>query len=369
MVTSLSLISFPGSAGSRYNRRTTPNASASTHSYSEDTVPRGPDDSKLSPAVNENRQDNCGTATASVSKNPPSGGGGDGVTGPAKDEYCVGGVYAAVGLESGIVQVMRLSSRRSESGRLDLISGSGRQLFDVAESTAGSAAGAAGHSSTSTSTSHHHASTIPRFFYAAASEGRPRADSRTGGESLEHACDEKSGGRESGSLKLDAQDSGAEQAAGTGGGGEESEDDQWWVPVDPNADIPLSMHGWTGSGLVVGLAPPHAHGYSAADNVVSATPTGAGTPLSHHNLSGHGTSNRGRRGGSSSGGRDSGNVGGRQVYGDAQRSFGVCTADGRVCCCRVVSTAGGLPQWKRMWARQTEVDGDWGRAVRFLRCR
>lgn len=155
-----------------------------------------------------------------------------------------------------------------------------------------------------------------------------------------------------------------------GGGRAGGRGHDWRVPVDVYGDIPSSANDWAGTGFVVGLAAEkiisRASTAPSASASVSATPTG--TPVAHP-ISGLGNSASRRGGwgagsdgvvsGGASGGRPSGRVGrvvDDDVCGDdVQRSFGLCTADGRVCCCRVVSTPEGRPMWRTVWARQTEV--------------
>ncbi|CAM9452668.1 unnamed protein product, partial [Sphacelaria rigidula] len=168
-------------------------------------------------------------------------------------------------------------------------------VFDSSDSAGVLGGMGGGEQSSDTS---HHASKTPRFFSPLLTEDRARADSLAAGDWSEHAGDDnRDGERESASLRLDAQDLGPEQsttAHGWGnsrGGGcercDDDDDDECWVPVDPYGDIPLSLHGWAGSGLVVGLAPHVGPKCSATEHSVSATPPGTGTPLSH-TFSAHG---------------------------------------------------------------------------------
>lgn len=275
---------------------------------------------------------------------------------------------------------MRLSTQRAGSDHLELVASAGRlppsgavlTLSGAADSLCdgGSGGGDGGDSAASgVGNSSHDVHTSPLSFSPAfaGEEGRRERynSSLSCGESSArhasacHGIDEETGTFR---LKLDA--AGSESAAataeeqkgmvgsdrGVGGGDVVPEADDWWVPVEFQGDIPLSLNGWSGGGLVVGLT-ESTRLRTPTEKPVSATPTGART-LIPHTLSGQSTGSAGRRGGVSGTGGGVENDGVREPEG---MSFGVCTEDGRVCCCRVVSTADGRPAWTTTWARQTEA--------------
>ena len=265
------------------------------------------------------------------------------------------GVYVSVGLETGAVEVMRLSIRRAGTRAFNLVSASGRSDRMSSSSAAGSR---------------------PVNSDSPAVDGEPSGDGiisgrgggdydpneRLRGEELASAAavaatvevvegESSTAAVASGGtigeglaarLRLDRGDSGlpepeilraAAAAASVLGG--------WHVPADCNG-----YDSWKGRGLVVGFSDT---GLGTAP--FAATPQ---TPLDR-TFGAAAAAPRwgwGKATGESVSGRSGSRAGGGN---EQQPVFAVCTMDGCVRCCQVVSTAEGQPQWKQLWTRQTKA--------------
>ncbi|CAM9136944.1 unnamed protein product [Scytosiphon promiscuus] len=241
------------------------------------------------------------------------------------------GVYVAVGLETRAVEVMRLSSRRAGTRVLDLVSASERS--DRLSSPCDEAASSRG-------TSHG-----PLTFDLSGNDfSRIAGDDK---DSNDHLRGEKLA-----SQSAEDRDS-ASQASGEVGNRQAcSPVDRdtsppeegllpgtvlcgWHVPADSS-----SSDEWTGRGLVVGFSDPE-----PGASPFAPTPR---SPLDH-------TFTKAPKWGW---GKTSDSVGARSTCwadrGDEQQVFAVCTMDGCVRCCRIVSTSEGQPQWTSLWTRQTK---------------
>ncbi|CAM9238514.1 unnamed protein product [Ectocarpus sp. 8 AP-2014] len=249
------------------------------------------------------------------------------------------GVYVAVGLDTGVVEVMRLSSQRMGTRILDLVIASERsdRLSSISDAAAaadshpaadGSAAGdAIGGGLSRLSSDDRDAHVCLRSETSASQpppEGEPAA--KLSGEV---------GNQEERVLPGAAA---ATAATATVAGLVASVLCGWHVPADsPSADA------WAGRGLVVGFSDTE-----VGTSPFAETPR---TPLDH--TSGNvPTWGWGSKTSEGVGARASSS---RTGSGDGQQVFAVCTMDGCVRCCRVVSTAEGQPQWTNLWTRQTKA--------------
>lgn len=272
------------------------------------------------------------------------------------------GVYVAVGLDTGVVEVMRLSSQRMGTRILDLVIASERsdRLSSISEAAAatdshaaadGSVVGDAlvgGLSRLSSDDRDAHV-----CFRSEMSTSQPAAE----GELAAKLSGENTISR----LRLDRDEVGNQEerflpgaaaattATATAVGLVASILCGWHVPADsPSADA------WVGRGLVVGFSDTEVGRSPFAE-----TPR---TPLDH--TSGNvPTWGWGSKTSEGVGARASSRMG----SGDGQQVFAVCTMDGCVRCCRVVSTAEGQPQWTNLWTRQTKVSVLFSRVCLIVR--
>lgn len=271
------------------------------------------------------------------------------------------GVYVAAGLETGVVEVLRLSSRREGTRVFDLVRASERsdrmsssldaptasRSVDEGPDTTDEAAGG----SNDVVGGDHDANEPP-------DGGNPErsAPGTTGERSLSFqvtgAADDRSA-----PPRLDREGSGpAEHSAAlpeaptaATSGPTASVLCGWHVPAECK-----SSESWTGRGLVVGFS----------DTGLGTAPF-AGTPRTPLDRAFGKAPRRGwGKAGESVGGRG----GGRTAGGDEQQVFAVCTMDGCVRCCQVVSNAEGQPRWKKLWTRQTKASsrGGWVLVGRWL---
>lgn len=241
------------------------------------------------------------------------------------------GGYVVVGLETRAVEVMRLSSRRAGTRVLDLVSASERS--DRLSSPCDAAV------------SRHGTGHDPVVGDAPGEEiSRPAGEDQDSNERLR--------GEMLASQPAEDRDS-ASQASGPAESrqGPPSPDRNtslpeesvlpgtvlcgWHVPADST-----SSAAWTGRGLVVG--------FSDTDAGASAFAPTPRSPLDHAFTK---TPRLGW-------GKANDSVGARSACwadGGDEQLFAVCTMDGCVRCCRVVSAAEGQPQWTNLWTRQTKV--------------
>lgn len=260
------------------------------------------------------------------------------------------GVYVAVGLEEGMVEMMRLSSRRA-----------GTRLFDLVDPSRRSEHGSSSPSNASNPTSAalvHGAPSHGTSDSAADPHGpeTPHAEACTAEPDENAAATGTAGGGDDGRFSLRIWDptneapEGAAQAGETFRGTRRSSCD-WRVPADKTGPALHALLGGDGGGLVVGLA---ASSPAVASVAATSNPT---TPLSRA------FSRRPRWGwGRASEGAATGRAGvvagasGVSTEGEeGEQSFGVCTWDGRVGCCHLVAGADGHPQWRIAWTKQTEA--------------
>lgn len=260
------------------------------------------------------------------------------------------GVYVAVGLDTGVVEVMRLSSQRMGTRTLDLVIASERsdRLSSISDAAAaadshpaadGSAAGdALGGGLSRLSSDDRDAHVCLRSDTSAsqpAAEGEPAA--KLSGETMSRLRLDRDGvGNQEERVLPGA--AAAAAATATAAGLVASVLCGWHVPADsPSADA------WAGRGLVVGFSDTE-----VGTSPFAETPR---TPLDH--ISGNvPTWGWGSKTSEGVGARASSS---RTGSGDGQQVFAVCTMDGCVRCCRVVSTAEGQPQWTNLWTRQTKA--------------
>lgn len=256
------------------------------------------------------------------------------------------GVYVAAGLETGVVEVLRLSSRREGTRVFDLVRASERsdQLSPSQETAAafrpvdeGPDVGEASGDSLSQAVSGDYGA-----------NERPRAAETGTGERGSSSQVVGMVGDRAARLRLDREEAGLAErsfppgattaaAAAATAGPMASALCGWHVPAECN-----SPESWAGRGLVVGFSDTGL-GNAPFDRMPR-------TPLDRS----FGKAPRWGWGkaGDSAGGR-SGWRGTRG--GDEQQVFAVCTMDGCVRCCQVVSTAEGQPRWKKVWTRQTKA--------------
>lgn len=137
----------------------------------------------------------------------------------------------------------------------------------------------------------------------------------------------------------------------------------WRVPLDVNGSYPSSLFTQDGHALVLGLVNSETAA-SAAATTNAAKPsasapsgsTSTGMPRWRWGRSGEGMSAGPEAEGNSSSLGGLSNRGGGETEADNEdEAFAVCTSDGCVGCCRVVCTPEGLPQWRVLWMRQAEV--------------
>eukprot|EP00752_Nemacystus_decipiens_P009212 g8228.t1 len=248
------------------------------------------------------------------------------------------GVYVAAGLETGVVEVLRLSSRREGTRVFDLVKASERS-DRMSSSQDPPAPSRPANEDPDT------AGEMPGDGNNAGG-GDHNANEPPCGVDPDRSSSSQVAGTADGRLadpRLDREESGpADQSAPPPGVGTTATQGAmasvlcgWHVPPECK-----SSDSWTCRGLVVGLS----------DAGLGTAPI-AGTPRTQ--LDGaFGKAVRWGRGksGESAGGRG----GGRTVGGDEQQMFAVCTMDGCIRCCQVVSNAEGQPRWKKLWTRQTK---------------
>ena len=310
-------------------------------------------------------------------------------------EASAAGVYVAVGLETGAAEVVRLSRRRAGTRLFDLVDTTARSserlpsAWEAVGSGAadggggksgggGGDAGGSGSSGSALSDLKHpgHAGKPPEPSEGCLGGKSPAGEQGEGRISVASAGGGGDSDDEDGvaSLRLDGEkietEEGARSAATAAGPPATSAWCGWRVPADIDDDGPgpHSSRGWEGPGLVVGLSNPAdaaaaavaaAAAYSSASFAV--TPN---TPLLNMSAGvrrwGWGRASEVTAGG----GGARGGVGEGE---DEDRMFAVCTLDGVVRCCQVVSTAGGQPRWRTMWTRKTKVSfSGFSSCLRFL---
>ncbi|CAM9200039.1 unnamed protein product [Ectocarpus fasciculatus] len=262
------------------------------------------------------------------------------------------GVYVAVGLDTGVVEVMRLSSQRMGTRMLDLVTASERsdRLSSISDAAAaadsyveadGPAVGDAlsgGLSRFSSDDRDAHVclhSEMSASQPAAEGELAAKLRGESGNTVSRLRLDRDEVGNQQGRVLTGAPAAAAATTA-TAAGLVASVLCGWHVPADsPSADA------WAGRGLVVGFSDTE-----VGTSPFTETPR---TPLDH--TSGNvPTWGWGSKTSEGVGAKASSRMG----SGDGQQVFAVCTMDGCVRCCRVGSTSEGQPQWTNLWTRQTK---------------
>ena len=300
-------------------------------------------------------------------------------------EASAAGVYVAVGLETGAVEVVRLSRRRAGTRLFDLVDTAGRSsdrqpsaweaavtgtVDDGGGGEGGSGGGGvrgkdAGSAPGDVKRPGHAGEPAPEPLEGFLGGKSPGGDCRERRDSVPGAGGGGGGGGNEdgvGSLRLDGENNGTEKdvrlAAATGPTA--STCCGWRVPadVDDGKDA-CSSCAWEGPGVVVGLShPAHAAAAAAAAAVAASSSTSfaatPNTPLPHVSTTGLRGWGWGRTAEVSAGG-GGGGKGGVGEGDDEDRMFAVCTLNGFVRCCRVESTVGGQPRWRNVWTRQTKV--------------
>lgn len=263
------------------------------------------------------------------------------------DAASAAGVYVAAGLETGVVEVLRLSSRREGTRTFDLVRASERsdRMFSPLDAAAAS----------------------PRPVDERPDTGQASGDGLVGGGDRDANNERPRGGYPERSASGASERNVSPQAAGTVGdsparlrldreGSRLAEQSAglpeattaataaptasafcgWHVPAEDKAS-----ESWTGRGLVVGFS----------DTGLGTAPF-AGTPRTPLDR----TYGKAPRLGWGKAGESGGGRSGRRTTGaDEHQVFAACTMDGCVRCCQVTSNVEGQPRWKRLWTRQTKA--------------
>lgn len=298
---------------------------------------------------------------------------GLGPPGRRKDVPTAGGIYVALGLKNETVQVMRLSCRSEGTDLMELVNVAGPRKRTPSRSvrTGSGKAPLAGNRE-----------------YPGELDSPDSPEERLYGETLarETEHDQDSDGYQQarplpsdtaarGGVEEEKISSDSKLGSSRGGSRESSGEglrDESRFSGQVYGEIPPSSNNWSGPGMVVALAanPSPACEIPAANVTPTSTPisrsrSGLGNPASIRSWGGVEASGAGSwigGGGGGLGRRDgsggfSGDEGGWDVR-EAQM-FGLCSADGRVCCCRIVSAPGVPPRWQTVWGKQTEVRRIW----------
>lgn len=253
------------------------------------------------------------------------------------------GVYVAAGLETGVVEVLRLSSRREGARVFDLVRASERsdrmsssldapaasRPVDEGPDIPGEASGE------SNVGGDNGASERPRGNpeMLASAIGDRNFSSQAHGPVDDRPAPPRLDRGESGLAEQIAALPGATAATA---GPMASALCGWHVPAECT-----SSESWTGRGLVVGFS----------DTELGTTPF-AGTPRTPLDRA---FGKAPRWGWGKAGEGTGGRSGVRTRGGDEQQVFAVCTMDGCVRCCQLISNAEGQPRWKHLWTRQTKA--------------
>ena len=272
--------------------------------------------------------------------------------------YSAEGVYVAIGIEVGGVEVVRLSRRRPGSRFLELVDPSGRS--DEASEGDDHRDGPprareevpdevpVGEAKPHSNEIQARGSVVSRGPAAIGAEMR-------GGD---HAREDPPLRRPDAQQGDRSRESDPPLFSWTAGRGRSelvpSAQRSWRVPVEKTAAVPRALgseHGW---GLVVGLAASVGTAVTAsAPDPAAVTPTGTVPPSRVFPEASRWGS--GRHATERASGVGSGRCGGEVGKDDDEQAFAVCLSGRCVGSCRVVSTVEGLPRWRVVWTKQTEV--------------
>eukprot|EP00903_Cladosiphon_okamuranus_P011768 g11062.t1 len=254
------------------------------------------------------------------------------------------GVYVAAGLETGVVEVIRLSSRREGTRVFDLVRASERSDRMSSSLDAQAASRSVDEKPDNTG----EAPGDGKVGGNRDANDRPRDDSESspsGGKGERNVSPQGIGTADDRTARplLDREGSGlVDQSAALPGAATASTSGpmasilcRWHVPAACK-----SSESWIGRGLVVGFL-----------DTGLGTPPFAGTPRTPLD---RGFGKAPRWGWGKAGEGTGGRSGGRAAGGGGQQVFAVCTMDGCVRCCQVVSNAERQPRWKNLWTRQTK---------------